>query len=141
MEGIGISNTPPFETADLASLREVLGARRVQLAAWSSPNDEDTHTGNELAELAECLIRGRIEQFTTPWVAKRAQETLGACTQDPTETKALAEAAKEFSDLLTTVSGDLADGDVSDNDLARAQREGGELVAKVQALLGQPFSP
>lgn len=56
---------------------------------------------------------------------------------DPQAMTALAETAKEFADLLTTVSGDLADGDVSDNDLARAQREGGELVAKVQALLGR----
>ncbi len=55
----------------------------------------------------------------------------------PAALRTLAEAAKEFSDLLTAVSADLADGDVSDNDLARAQLEGGELVAKVQQLLGQ----
>lgn len=49
----------------------------------------------------------------------------------------LAQLAKEFADVVTAVSTDLADREVSDNDLARALREWGELVAKGQQLMQQ----
>jgi len=44
--------------------------------------------------------------------------------------------AKEFADLMGTLAADLADGDVSTNDLARIDREASELVSAIQALLG-----
>lgn len=49
----------------------------------------------------------------------------------------LAQLAKEFGDVVSTVATDLADKEVSDNDLARALREWGELVAKGQQLMQQ----
>lgn len=91
--GIESSIVAAYEPFDADAVREVLVARRVQLAAGASPAGEDIHTENELAEFAHCLIQGKIEQFTTPWVAKEVQEFLDGCTQDATETKALAEAA------------------------------------------------
>lgn len=47
-----------------------------------------------------------------------------------------AQLAKEFADLMGTLAADLADGDVSANDLARIDRESSELVAAIQALMG-----
>lgn len=44
--------------------------------------------------------------------------------------------AKEFADLMGAVAVDLADGDVSANDLARIEREVGELLSAIQALMG-----
>ncbi|KQT10981.1 hypothetical protein ASG30_09285 [Ramlibacter sp. Leaf400] len=50
--------------------------------------------------------------------------------------KALAETAKEFNDLVQAVCGSLADdGDISENDLKRIDREGGEALVKLQQLL------
>ena len=46
-----------------------------------------------------------------------------------------ASTAREFADLMATLATDLADGDVSSNDLQRIEREAGELVAAVQAML------
>lgn len=46
----------------------------------------------------------------------------------------LAASAKEFGDLVAEVSTDLADGRISDNELARIDRETGELIASVHAL-------
>lgn len=51
--------------------------------------------------------------------------------------KTLGELLKECADVVATVSADLADEEVSDNDLARAQREWSELVACGQKLMGQ----
>lgn len=48
---------------------------------------------------------------------------------------ALAETAREFSELCTEVCTSLTDGQVSDNELLRIQREGGHLVATLQSLL------
>lgn len=49
--------------------------------------------------------------------------------------RALAQTSREFSELCTEVCSSLADDSVSDNELARIQREGGQLVASLQALL------
>lgn len=49
----------------------------------------------------------------------------------------LGQMLKEAADVVATVSTDLADGEVSGNDLARAHREVGELIACTQRLLGQ----
>lgn len=46
----------------------------------------------------------------------------------------LASSAKEFGDLCTEVAGDLADGDINDNELTRIDRECGELIASVHSL-------
>lgn len=43
--------------------------------------------------------------------------------------------AKEFSDLLAAASTGLADGQVSDNEMDRIEREAGELFAAVHSLL------
>lgn len=51
--------------------------------------------------------------------------------------RTLGDLLKECADVVATVSADAADGEVSDNDLARAQREVGELVACTQRLMGQ----
>lgn len=51
--------------------------------------------------------------------------------------KTLAELLKECADVVSTVTRDVADGEVDDNDLARALREWGELVACGQRLMGQ----
>lgn len=50
--------------------------------------------------------------------------------------KALADTAKEFNDLVQAVCGSLSDdGRISENDLKKIDREGGEAVAKLQQLL------
>ncbi len=46
----------------------------------------------------------------------------------------LADTAREFGELCCEVSGCMADGRVSDNELSRIDRECGELVASVHAL-------
>ena len=43
----------------------------------------------------------------------------------------LAEAAREFGEFCKEVAGDLADGKISDNELARIDRECGELIASL----------
>lgn len=47
----------------------------------------------------------------------------------------LSNVAKEFSELVSEVSGDLGDGKLSDNELSRIEREGSEVLATVHALL------
>jgi len=49
--------------------------------------------------------------------------------------RALAQTSREFSELCTEVCSSLSDDAVSDNELARIQREGGHLVATLQSLL------
>lgn len=46
----------------------------------------------------------------------------------------LADAAREFGDLCKEVAGDLADGKITNNELARIDRECGELIASVYAM-------
>lgn len=46
----------------------------------------------------------------------------------------LADSAKEFGELCAEVAGDLADGEVNDNELTRIDRECGQLIASVHAL-------
>lgn len=46
----------------------------------------------------------------------------------------LAATAREFGELCTEVSTDLADGHISDNELARIDRECGELMASLRPL-------
>lgn len=46
----------------------------------------------------------------------------------------LAATAKEFADLVREVSVDIVDGQISDNELARIDRESGELIASLHAL-------
>jgi len=60
------------------------------------------------------------------------------CVDDPGDQclAQLSRSAKEFSDLVAEVSTDLADGTISDNELARIEREAGELIANVHALMG-----
>lgn len=47
----------------------------------------------------------------------------------------LADTAREFGELCKEVGGDLSDGKISDNELGRINREGGELIASLHALL------
>lgn len=46
----------------------------------------------------------------------------------------LAEAAKEFGTLCQEVAGDLADNSISDNELARIDRECGLLIARIHSM-------
>ena len=46
----------------------------------------------------------------------------------------LGDTAREFGDLCKEVAGDLADGRINDNELARIDRECGELIASLHAL-------
>jgi hypothetical protein len=46
----------------------------------------------------------------------------------------LAATAREFGDLCSEVAGDLVDGAITDNELARIDRESGELMASLRAL-------
>lgn len=46
----------------------------------------------------------------------------------------LADTAREYGELCTEVAKDLADGQISDNELARIDRETGELIAALHAL-------
>ncbi|MGV0960127.1 MAG: phage regulatory CII family protein [Limnohabitans sp.] len=46
----------------------------------------------------------------------------------------LATTAREFGDLCTEVAGDLVDGVITDNELARIDRECGELMASLRTL-------
>lgn len=48
----------------------------------------------------------------------------------------LADSAKGFGELCKEVAGDLADGDISDNELIRIDRECGQLIASLHALRG-----
>lgn len=47
----------------------------------------------------------------------------------------LSQTAKEFSELVAEVAADLGDGRLSDNELARIEREGAEVLAAVHSLL------
>lgn len=47
----------------------------------------------------------------------------------------LAGTCKEFGEFVSEISGDLADGQVTPNELRRIEREAGELIAEVHALL------
>lgn len=49
--------------------------------------------------------------------------------------QALGQTSREFSEMCAEVCGSLSDGSISDNELARIQREGGHLVATIQSLL------
>ena len=44
------------------------------------------------------------------------------------------ESPEEFGDLCTEVAGDIKDSQITDNELARVDRECGELIASVHAL-------
>lgn len=46
----------------------------------------------------------------------------------------LADSAREFGDFCREVAGDLADGQISDNELARIDTECGQLIASVHTL-------
>jgi hypothetical protein len=46
----------------------------------------------------------------------------------------LADSAREFGELCKEVAGDLADGKITNNELARIDRECGELIASVYAM-------
>jgi hypothetical protein len=46
----------------------------------------------------------------------------------------LADTAREFGDLCKEVAGDLADGEISDNELDRIDRECGQLISSLHAL-------
>ncbi|MBB1601261.1 hypothetical protein A9977_14555 [Variovorax sp. UMC13] len=48
--------------------------------------------------------------------------------------RAAAETSREAAELIAEVLGSLADGNVSDNELARVDRASGELVAAMQAM-------
>jgi hypothetical protein len=48
----------------------------------------------------------------------------------------LSSTAREFSELVTEVAGDMGDGRISDNELRDIEREAAELLAAVHALLG-----
>lgn len=75
------------------------------LQAWA------THAGQMLVPL--------------PTLARQSDECLARVSST----------AKEFSDLLAAASTSLADGQVSDNELGRIEREAGELFAAVHALM------
>lgn len=47
----------------------------------------------------------------------------------------LSHTAREFSELVAEVAGDVGDGHLSDNELARIEREAAEVLAAVHALL------
>lgn len=47
----------------------------------------------------------------------------------------LSATAKEFSEMVTEVAGDMGDGRISDNELQRIEREGADLLAAVHQLL------
>ncbi len=47
----------------------------------------------------------------------------------------LAETCKEFGEFVSEISGDLADGRVTPNELQRIEREAGELIGAVHKLL------
>lgn len=47
----------------------------------------------------------------------------------------LADTCKEFGELISEISGDLADGKVTPNELARIEREAGQLIGAVHMLL------
>lgn len=51
--------------------------------------------------------------------------------------KTLSETAKEFSDLIAAIVEVASDGEISDNDMARVNKEHGELLVKVQSLMQQ----
>lgn len=48
----------------------------------------------------------------------------------------LASACKEFGEMVTEISADLADGKVTPNEQRRIEREAAELIASIHALLG-----
>jgi hypothetical protein len=52
----------------------------------------------------------------------------------------LAALAREFSDLVAEVSGDLSDGHVSGNELKRIEGKGGEVISALQSLLASVHS-
>lgn len=47
----------------------------------------------------------------------------------------LSQAAKEFSDLVQEISGDMDDARLSDNEMSRIERDGADVLAAVHALL------
>jgi hypothetical protein len=49
----------------------------------------------------------------------------------------LSQTAREFSELVAEVAGDLGDGKLNDNELQRIEREAADVLAAVHALLGE----
>ncbi len=91
---------------DAVKITDFTGDLRI-LQAWA------THAGQMLVALPALLD-------------DRAQDAL---------LRSLPVMAKKFSDVITEVTDDLADGDISDNDLARIERVAGELVATIHHML------
>ena len=52
----------------------------------------------------------------------------------------LSQTAREFSELVAEVAGDLGDGKLNDNELQRIEREAADVLAAVHALLGEARS-
>jgi hypothetical protein len=59
-----------------------------------------------------------------------------AAVDDGQTLQALGAMAAAFSELVHQVSGAMADGRVSDNEMLRLERDGGRLVMTLQAVLG-----
>lgn len=72
-------------------------------------------------------MAGRLGQMVMPIPA--------ATGVDGDLARKLAEACKEFGEFVTEISGDLADGRVTPNEMQRIEREAGELIGKVHMLL------
>ena len=86
------------------------------------PNCEVTGDLGPLQAMA-----GRVGQMLMPMPASGQA--------DGDLARKLAEACKEFGEFVTEISGDLADGRVTPNEMQRIEREAGELIGKVHMLL------
>lgn len=120
----------------MATLAGFLGISEHSLQHKVSPTYPGAHCSpEEVVRICEVTgdlgplqaMAGRVGQMLMPMPASGQA--------DGDLARKLAEACKEFGEFVTEISGDLADGRVTPNEMQRIEREAGELIGKVHMLL------
>lgn len=121
----------------MPALAEYLGISAHSLAHKVSPNYPSAHCSpDELVRI--CEVTGDLGALQAQ--AQALGQVLmplpasGAAGGDDLARK-LAASCKEFGDFVSEISADLSDGKVTPNELARIEREAGELIGAVHVLL------
>lgn len=120
----------------MAVLAGFVGCSEHSLQHKVSPNYPGAHCSpQELVTI--CEITGDLSPLQAQ-AAKLGQMLLplpASQRVDGDLSRRLAATCQEFGEMLTEMSSDLADGAVTPNEQRRIEREAGELIASVHALL------
>lgn len=120
----------------MANLAGFLGISEHSLQHKVSPTYPGAHCSpEEVVRICEVTgdlgplqaMASRLGQMVTPIPA--------AAGVDGDLARKLADTCKEFGEFVTEISGDLADGRVTPNEMQRIEREAGELIGAVHMLL------